>query len=137
MGKDFQLTVHDDRAAEYQRIFGTDTVYVKSPMAEIVTLEGTGERQSVYMLDLSLYDDLTHDRLVSYIARKFNADEADVTKELGERGLPIQAKNATLTVLHPMKWLPNEMESPTPSIDDEPADEDFFDAFYDDDDGEP
>jgi hypothetical protein len=125
MGRDFKLTVHDERADVFTAVFGSSSVFVTSPYAETQRLDGLPEPESVYMLDLTMIDDQTHDRLVAYLANKFHESAAEITKEIGERGMPIRAINTTITISNPQKWL---VDSNTPYDESE---EDQFDSYDD------
>lgn len=106
MGKDFQLTVHDEqRAEDFKAVFGSATVCVKSPIASFAQLGDESAMVGIYMLDMELINDQTHDKLVAYIVRRFGASEAEAVKFLAEDGMPIRAVDTTITVLNPQKWL--------------------------------
>lgn len=105
MPRDFTATISKEspRYAIWMQVYGSDTVYIQSPIpyeAEIVDL---GE-QSIYMLDLELLTSEQRERQIAHIAERFELDPAEVEAELDEHGVPILAEDVTVTIGHPQKW---------------------------------
>lgn len=104
MGKDFTVTITDQkRAAEFQDIFGTTTVHVKSPVPEMMNLPGK-PGSLAYMLDMEFLTEAQRHALVMHIANKFVIPPGDVAATLDENGVPILAEHCVVTVEHPKKW---------------------------------
>ena len=104
MGQDFTVTITDPKhAAEFQRIFGTTTVHVKSPLPELDNLPGKPAKP-VYMLDLELITDEQRIALIRHIADKFCIPLGEVAVTLDMHGVPILAEHCVVTVEHPQKW---------------------------------
>jgi len=129
MAKDFTVTVYGERGEEFEKLFGTRTVNVRSPFPVLANLGGNPVPESVYMLDLELLTNEQRAKLVQHIAEKFSANPSDVSHFLDEEGLPIKASDTVVTVTNPQKWL----------LDDEPFDKNDtheFDVMSDLDDDE-
>ena len=104
MAKDFRVTVTGARGDEFRKIFGTDTVAVKSFIPSIADLPGLGER-AVYLLDTDLLTDAQREALVEHIAEKFGAAREAVDEHLRARGLPILAEDCIVTIDNPLRWI--------------------------------
>lgn len=105
MSKDFICTIHDpDRAAEITNIFGTNQVYVKSPIPHPASLPGVGPT-TVYELDLDTITPEQRTALLNYYAAKFQIDRQEADHLLEEHGMPIHTKDCTITIINPQKWL--------------------------------
>lgn len=104
MGQDFTVTITDPKqAAEFERIFGTTTVHVKSPFPELSELTGK-PAVPAYMLDLSLITDEQRHALIRHIADKFCIPLGEVAVTLDMHGVPILAEDCMVTVEHPQRW---------------------------------
>ena len=105
MSKDFTVTItNPERAADFERVFGSTTVYVESPIPQLATVPGLGE-QRVYKLDLKLLSREQRLRLENYLSGKFVLTEVEVRDLLNERGMPILAQDCIVTVANPQKWI--------------------------------
>ncbi len=104
--RDFWLHVHGPRAADFQRVYGTTIIAVKSPAPHLAELPGFDELQPVYLLDLEWVKEQGryHD-LVAFIAERFGMDENAVEAGLQEEGMPILEADTTLRIDHPQRWL--------------------------------
>jgi len=104
MGKDFQVIVHNPKRAEmWTEIFGTNQVYVKSPIPYRADLPGhTGEL--VYDLDLDQYTDEQRQALIQHIADTFSLQPETVAAQIDEVGVPILARDCTTAVHNLQKW---------------------------------
>ena len=95
MSKDFQVTVHEPtRRAEFEKIFGSATVYVISGVPQMCSIEG-GNRLC-YMLDVDLLTPSQFEALSEHLAVKFKISRIVIRRELIMRGLPILADDCTL-----------------------------------------
>lgn len=96
MSKDIQVTVTGERAELFQKVFGTNTVCVVSPLPQRVDLPGLGE-QSVYMLDMNEVTPEQRERLKEELARRFCLLEDEVDEQLDVYGVPILADHCVMT----------------------------------------
>lgn len=112
MAKDFTVTVDGERGEEFQQIFGTKTVHVKSPFAQMVRNENTDQEEAAYMLDLELLTDEQRQNLIQHFAGKYGATYEAVKSSIEYLGVPTRASETVVTVENPQKWL----------LDDEPWD---------------
>lgn len=134
MERDFSATITNPaRAAEWQAVFGTTTVNIKSPLPEWADLPGKG-RSIVYFLDLDLITLEQRQRLVEHISQKFNLSAAEVEADLDAHGMPILDEDCLVTAVNPQKWLDSIELSDDEDIyfDDEDEEEDDYDPYYDD-----
>ena len=105
MSKDFVANIHDpERAAEWQRILGITSVYVKSFFPTYANLPGHPNAR-IYELDLDLLTDDQRTKLTAFLAQKFGMDADQAKAMLPEYGVPILAKDVTITIHNPQKWL--------------------------------
>jgi len=106
MGKDFTVTINNaERKLEWLEMVGTTKLYIKSFKPELVTLAGTDEAQPVFYLDLDLLHLQQYQRLIHYLARKFNLPLRQMRRNLEEQGVPIPAADCALTIYNPHRWL--------------------------------
>jgi len=104
MAKDFTATIHDpERAAEWQAILGTNTIYIRSPIPESANLPGHPDAL-IYYLDLDLLAEDQRIRLIAHLAHKFGLAEAGVDAMMEEHGVPILANDCSITVRNPQRW---------------------------------
>jgi hypothetical protein len=93
------VTVHGAREADFERVYGSTTVQVKSPIPHYATLPGFDEPQLVYLLDLEWAEREGHRaRLVEFIAERFDQDPAYVDRHLDKEGMPILAESTVACV---------------------------------------
>lgn len=109
MSNDFTVTIKKDtkRGREWIRVLGTNTVYVKSPLAQTAELANIVKPgpSLVYELDLDLLTPDQRQRLVAHIAQKLDYPEDVVDLTLEDEGMPILADDVTVGVRNPQKWL--------------------------------
>ena len=90
------VTVHEPtRAAEYQRIFGSATVPVKSFFPTLANLPGFKRPLEVYLLDLDKITTDQRGRLASHIAERFGLNSTEVNRDLDRHGVPIRAEHCS------------------------------------------
>jgi hypothetical protein len=105
MSKDFTVTViNPERVASFEAVFGSATVYVKSPIPEYADLPGLGQRR-VYKLDMALLTPEQRDRLVAYLSDQFRLGPVEANRLLDERGMPILASDCVVSIANPQKWV--------------------------------
>lgn len=106
MAKDFTVRItNPQRAAEWQAVFGTTTVCVRSPFPHFGNLPGFSEPQLLYLLDL---DEITPEQrlaLVMHIAEKFSLPAEEVEAALDTDGVPLLAQDCTAVISNPQRWL--------------------------------
>jgi len=104
MAKDFQVIVHDpERAADWTKIFGTNQVYVKSPIPYRANLPGY-TNEPVYDLDLDQYTEEQRQALIQHIADKFSLQPETVEAQIDKVGVPILARHCTAAIHNPLRW---------------------------------
>lgn len=124
MSTDFRVIVMGERAVDFEAVFGSATVCVQSPTAQLADIEG--EMKRVYLLDLDTLTDEQKDRLVQHLARKSGCSESIVSAGLEAVGLPIVAEETILTIEKLLRWL---------DLSDEPEPFGLFDDVDDEHDG--
>lgn len=129
MGKDFFVTVTGDRAAEWEQIFGTTTVNVRSPIPQWADLPGKG-KSLIFLLDLELITPTQRQRLVEHISRKWNQPPAEVEAEIKARGVPILDEDCIVGVLNPQRWL--DIGEGLELEEDDWPEADDYDPYFDD-----
>ncbi len=98
MSKQFQVTVtNPDRAALFQRVFGSATVAVQFPFPVLADLPAPEGEQLVYLLDLREISDQQRARLVEHFIAEFNLDRVFVEDRITGQGVPILARDAIMT----------------------------------------
>ncbi len=98
MAKQFQVTVtNPDRAALFQRVFGSATVAVQFPFPVLADRPAGQGEQLAYLLDLREITDEQRARLVDHFAAELNLDRAFVEDRLTEQGVAIPATDAIMT----------------------------------------
>jgi hypothetical protein len=105
MGGDFTVTVLEpDRAAEFEAIFGTTTVGVKSPFPVKADLPGHPDSW-VYELDLGLITANQRARLVAHLAGEFDVPAEEVEATLDEQGVPIRVVDCAVGMANLLRWM--------------------------------
>lgn len=103
---DFWAHVHGRRAADFERVFGTSCVAIKSPATHLAQLPGFTQPQPVYLLDLDwVAEQGKREALVAFLAERFEAAPEIVDAGLDEVGMPILAAEVNLAIHHPQRWL--------------------------------
>lgn len=99
------VTVHGKREADFERVFGTTTVHVQGWAPHHAQLPGHDEPQLVFLLDLEWVKEAGHRaNLVAFLAERFEQDPAFVDRELERMGMPILARDCTMSTTD-MSWL--------------------------------
>lgn len=97
MSPDYTVTVHDpERAATFERIFGSATAPVRAPTPVLTALPGRG-CALVYELDLDRLTREQRTRLIFYVAERFGHDAQRAAKQLHFLGMAILAEGCTVT----------------------------------------
>ena len=105
MGKDFEVTIYDEkRKKDFIKVFGTDTVKVKSPVPTRI-IKPDGEEALAYFLDLALITKKERKKLIKHISEKFNQSIDFVEKNLDKMGLPILKESCSLVINNPQRWI--------------------------------
>ena len=100
---DFTVTVGGSRGEEWERVAGTRTFPVRSPIPVIADLPGKPKAR-VFLLDLESIEAGVREKIVSHLARKFGLPPHEVEKDVNEAGIPILADDCMTTIQHPQKW---------------------------------
>lgn len=106
MSHDFKATINREssRAASWQAVFGSYEVPLQSPMPTLASAPGI-EAGLFYLLDLQALTSAQRERLIDYIASKFQIDAREVAETLDEVGCPILDEDVTITVFNPQRWI--------------------------------
>jgi hypothetical protein len=141
MSHDFWVSVSGDREPLFREIFGDNRVPIESPVGEYAALPGLSGPQYVYKLALGEITRKQRANVVAHLARAFGYAEAEVERDLDAVGMPILARDASVIVHNPQRWLNDDLPLPTNldgGEDDRYRDDDeeprFDDAEWDDDD---
>jgi len=105
MDKGFTITVTDpERKAEWEGIFGTATVRVKSPFPTLADLLGRSDSM-IFELDLEAITPEQREKLVAHIAERFSIPVAEVEALLDDHGVPILAEHCVVSGIDPRQLL--------------------------------
>lgn len=105
MGKDFEVTIYDKkRKKDFIKVFGTNTVKVKSPVPTLI-LRPNDEEAYAYFLDLDLITKKEREKLIKHLSEKFNQPIDFVRANLDKMGLPILKENCGLIIKNPQRWI--------------------------------
>ena len=85
-----------ERARAWRRLFGSDTVAIKSPVRLRAELPGLGKRD-VYVVDLDKLSPGQLDRVAEEMAVKFAVPLQEVVEGLRSDGLPILADDVSVS----------------------------------------
>jgi hypothetical protein len=101
--KDFTVTIGGSRGDEWERICGTRTFPVKSPIPVLANLPGKSEVR-VFLVDLDEVEPDILARIKTGLARKFGLSPAEAETEIKEKGIPILDEEVSVMIDHPQKW---------------------------------
>lgn len=105
------------RADAWRRLFGSETIQIRSPIPVRAELPGLGERE-VYLVDVKCLQADQIDRIAAEMSEKFGEPQAEVREGLiGGHGLPILAED--VSVAFDARLVADDED------DDEEADEDL------------
>lgn len=105
MSKDCTVTVcNPERRAEFEAVFGTATVYVKSPFPTRANLPGHPD-SLIFELDLESITPEQRERLVAFLAEKFGIAAGEVDGLLEVHGVPILADDCVVGMANPLRWV--------------------------------
>ena len=104
--EDFKAKItNPERAAEFEKVFGTSTVFIKSPLPSRTNGIPGKPDQLIYELDLELLTSEQLDNLVIWISNKFGLPVDEARSELKRVGMPILADSCIVIIEHPYRWL--------------------------------
>lgn len=129
MSEKIICTVTDEkRAAIFVEVFGTNEVVIVSPLTELANLPGLGQ-QLVYKLDLAAITAGQRIHLVSYLAKQFGLDAAEVGRDLDATGMPILAEGCMVTIPQgiALSMMGDGPDFDLPDYDDDDWESDYFD----------
>jgi len=132
MSADFRVTIGGARGEEWERVAGTRTFPVMTPIPQMATLPGRPGLSKVFLVDLAELEPGVLDRIVAYLAAKFGLSEQEAAAEIKTAGVPVLDEQCTVVVTNPQKWfggdgIPVEDWDPDPDDFDELDDDDFDD----------
>lgn len=134
MSHDFWARVGGDREALFREVFGDNLVPICSPVGAYALLPGLTGPQYVYLLALDQLSVEQRVKLVRHIALRFGYPVAEVERDLDAEGMPILARDASVIVHNPQRWLPDDLPLPTEidgADDDQYRDAPSYDRFDD------
>lgn len=105
MSHDIYAVIHGDREALFREVFGDNQVPIETPIGQYALLPGLAGRQYVYKLALKEITPEQRARLIASLARRFGYPESEVERDLDAVGVPILARDASIVVLNPARWL--------------------------------
>lgn len=105
MAHDFWAVVGGDREALFRSVFDTNRVPIETPIGEYALLPGLTGKQMIYKLALKEITQEQRARLVAALAERFGYPTADVDAQLDAHGVPILARDASVVVYNPQKWM--------------------------------
>jgi hypothetical protein len=92
------VTIFGERAAAFERVFGTAKVPVLSFLPELAALPGFDEPQPVYLIDLTWVVREGHrGALVGFLAGRFGLPRELVDADLELYGMPILAADCVVS----------------------------------------
>lgn len=99
-----ECTIYNkERKEEFLKVFGTDTIMVKSMIPEYI-ITPNQEKQLAYFLDLDSLTLEQRENLILHLSEKFNQPIEFVRKDLDNIGVPILTKDCILAIENPMRW---------------------------------
>lgn len=104
MATDFHVTIHGERGEEWERIAGTATFPVQSPIPVLAELPGRGT-QRVFLLAIDELEASTLEKIVAHLAAKFGVPPEETEAEVRAHGIPILDEECSLMIQNPQKWL--------------------------------
>ncbi len=104
MASDFMVTVHGERAKDWEAVFGTTTLPVRAPHPYPASVPGKGFTM-VYDLDLDLVTPEQRERLVGHLATRFGLTEREVERDIERQGVPLLAEDCSVAVQNPQRWM--------------------------------
>src|SRR5512135_2486606 len=100
---DFTVTVGGSRGDEWERICGTRTFPVRSPIPVLADLPGK-PKSEVFLLDLASIEKPVRERIVAHLSQKFGLPPAEAEAEVNSKGIPILAEECCTTIRNPQRW---------------------------------
>jgi hypothetical protein len=95
---DFWVTItNDERGEIWERVFGTRTMAVKSPLTKLGTFPGHEEPQAFYELDLTCLSAEQRESLIEYICSTFRLGKDHVERLLDDISVPILSADCFVT----------------------------------------
>jgi hypothetical protein len=103
---DFWVTISADseRGRRWERLLGTRTVPVRSPVPHAADLPGLGVRP-VFDLAHERLAPAQLDALLEDLCARFGLTRAEGDALLAAQGIPILDEGCTVTIEHPERWL--------------------------------
>jgi hypothetical protein len=91
-------TLHacSERSGAWARLFGGQTVAIKSPIPQHAELPGLGVRE-IYFVDLEKLSPVQLDRIAQEMSVRFDVPLQEVVEGLRTQGLPILAEDVSVS----------------------------------------
>jgi len=114
MSKNTTATIKNpERAKDLKEIFGSDKIYITSPLPTWISINGKYEK--AFFIDLEQYDAKVIEKLVQHLSVKFHLSVDEIKCDLPKIGVPILDKDCIMVTTSPMMF-----------IDDDRGDEDDY-----------
>jgi len=133
MSADFRVTINGPRGEEWERVAGTRTFPVLTPIPCMATLPGRPGLSRVFLVDLGELGPGVLERIVAHLAAKFQLSEQEAAAEIKTAGVPILDEECTVSISNPQKWLSSD-GIPDDEDDDWDDDDDDWDGLDDEED---
>lgn len=91
------LSTASPRYADWLKVFGTNAVQVMSPLPSMIELPNK-TIELAYVVELTSLAPPVLAKLTRFLADRFGLDEDELNREIGQHGVPILAKDITLSV---------------------------------------
>jgi hypothetical protein len=97
------VTSHDRRLL-FESLIGTNTVPIKSPIAQTCDLPGK-PASLVYLVDVTFLNDEERQVLAHYLASEFATTADEILDDFDKTGvLPIRAEDCLIEIRRPARW---------------------------------
>ena len=100
---DFTVTIGGSRGEEWERVCGTRTFPVRSPIPMLADLPGKPAAR-VFLLDLQSIEAETRERITAHLASKFGLSPIEAAQEIQDHGIPILEEDCSTTIRNPQRW---------------------------------
>lgn len=88
----------NENKADFIKIFGTDTLPIKSIIPSEITILLSKEKVSVYFLDFKKITPEQKQKLYNYLSEKHGVSKKIIEQDLSTKGFPILAKNTIASI---------------------------------------
>lgn len=101
---DFTVTVGGSRGDEWERICGTRTFPVRSPIPVLADLPGKPSSR-VFLLAIEDLDGEVREKIFAHLAQKFGLSPEEQMREINAQGIPILDEECSVMIRNPQRWI--------------------------------